>query len=53
MGSISPVGKGYFYKGKGRSIVKYSDTAVSRAKTVESIEMSFGLWTEVGPRSMY
>jgi len=31
--------------------VHLSVTIVSRAKTAEPIEMSFGLWTRVGPRN--
>jgi len=27
-------------------------SAVSRAKTAESIEMPFGVWTQVGPRKL-
>jgi len=39
------------FKGKGRLIVKYSDTAVICSKTIEPIEMPFGLWTWVVPRN--
>jgi len=33
----------------GRSVCR-SDTTVSCAKTAEPIEMTFGMWTPVGPR---
>ena len=38
-------------RGKGSPIVKYRDTAVICAITVESIEMPFGLWAQMGPRN--
>jgi len=38
-------------RGKGSPIVKYKDTAVICAITVESIEMPFGLWAQMGPRN--
>ena len=38
---------------KRRLIVKYRISAVSCAKTTEPIEMEFGMWTQVGARSMY
>jgi len=49
MGSPSPW-EGAILRGEGRPIVKYRDTAVICSKTVELIEMPFGLWTWVGPR---
>jgi len=39
------------FKGKGRPIVMYNDTAVICSKTTEPIEMPFGLWTWVVPRN--
>jgi len=41
--------EGQFLGGKGRPIVKYRDTAVSCAKTVEPIKMLFGTLSGVGP----
>jgi len=42
-----PMGRGIFKDGKGRPVVKYSDTVVISAKTAEPIEMRFGLWTRM------
>jgi len=43
--------KGQFWGvGKGWSVVKYGDSAVSCTETAEPIEMSFATWTQVGPR---
>ena len=42
-------GMGYF-EGEQRPVVKYTDTAVSCAKTAQPIEMPFGLWAWMGPR---
>jgi len=39
----------FFGEGKERPIVKYRDTIC--AKTAKPIEMSFGLWTWMGPRN--
>jgi len=41
--------KGQFWGIKERSIVKYRDSAMSRAKTAEPIEVPFGLLTRLGP----
>ena len=49
-GSRSPMGRGNFEEGgEGQAIVK-GRSAVSCAKTAETIEMPFGLRTRVGPR---
>ena len=47
---LDPLREEQFGGGKGRSIVKYRDFAVSCAKTAEPIEMLFGMWTRLGPR---
>jgi len=36
------------FEGKGRPIVKYSDTLRSFVQKRLAIEMPFGLWTQVG-----
>ena len=47
-----PNGKGVILSGKGRPVVKYSErhSDLICAKTVEPIDMPFGLLTQVGPR---
>ena len=40
--------RGAVLRGKGQHIVNYRDCAVNCAKTVEPIEMLFGMWTPVG-----
>jgi len=44
------MGSGNLRGGKEWPLVKYRDTAVSGAKTAESIEMPFGIWNRVVPR---
>jgi len=44
-----PNRKGNFEGGKGRTIVKYRDSAPSCAKTAEPIKMAFELWAQIGP----
>jgi len=44
------MGRDNFKGEKGRPVVKYSDSAVSCAKTAEPIKMPFGIWTRVDPR---
>jgi len=39
---------GSFEWGKGCSIVKYRDSAMSCGKTAERIKMPFDMWTRVG-----
>ena len=47
-----PHGKGQFLGRNGHPIVKYSYTLRSSVqKTVEPIEMPFGLWARMGPRN--
>jgi len=50
MVSASPLGRGNFKGKKGWPIVKYSNSAVSCAKTAEPFEMSFDIWTRGGPK---
>ena len=52
MGSDPSMGRGNFkeQKAQPRSVVKYSNSAVSCAKVAQPIEMPFGVWTRVGPR---
>jgi len=47
-----PHGKGQFWEGKGATHCKVQGhSAVSFAKMAELIEISFGLWTWMGPRN--
>jgi len=47
-----PHGKGQFWGGKRRHIVQYRHTLPSSVKkTAEPIEMSFGLWAQIGTRN--
>ena len=45
-----PMGRGNFEGRKRRPVIKCRDTVVNCAETAEPIEMSFGIWTQVGPR---
>jgi len=47
----SPNPPGAILRGKGRTTVKYRDSAVSCPTVAELIEMSFRIWTWVGPRN--
>ena len=49
-GPHPPLGRGNFKGEKGRPVVKYSNSAVSCAKTAEPFEMPSGLWIRVGRR---
>ena len=51
LGFRSHHGKGQFWGGKRRPIVKYRDTAVTCAKTPEPIVMPFGLCARTGLRN--
>jgi len=52
MGMQIPHGKGQFFWGKGASHCEVEgQCAVICAKTVEPIEMAFGLWAQMGPRN--
>jgi len=48
-----PTRRGILEGGKWRPIVKYSDSAVSWAKTAELIEMPFGTLSRVGQGNIY
>jgi len=51
-GPDPPMGSGNFLGGKRTSHCKvYRYSMVICAKTVEPIEMPFGLWTRMGPRN--
>ena len=45
-GQHLPIVRGNFEGEKGRPIVKYRHSAVVCAKTAESIDLPFGLWTQ-------
>ena len=45
-----PMKRGNFKGRKGRPVVQCSDTSVICAKTAETIEMPFGIWTLVGAK---
>jgi len=49
-----PLCEGAILRGKGAARCKVLDhSALSCAKTAEPIEMSFVMWTQVGPRKRY
>jgi len=49
-GDPDPPWDGAILWGKGQPIVKYRDTVVICAKTVELTKMPFWIWTREGPR---
>ena len=48
---IPCMGRGNFEEWEGPPIVKCRDTAVICTKTAEPIEITFGLWAQMGPRN--